>query len=70
MPIDEQLASLGVLLEQQREVLEDANSLFPATKSFLQERGLTNVRQLDAQGRKDLELHLRKTLQEALAKKS
>lgn len=31
--------------------LEDLNSAFPATQEFLRGRGLTNVRELDANGR-------------------
>lgn len=38
--------------------LEDLNSAFPETKKFLQERGLCNVKQLDASGKKDLQNHL------------
>jgi len=42
--------------------LEDANSMFPATKEFLTARGLTNIRELDEQGREELLTHLKKTL--------
>ena len=43
--------------------LEDANSAFPATQEFLRARGLTNVRQLDAQGNQELREHLERILQ-------
>jgi hypothetical protein len=46
------------------ESLEDANSAFPATQEFLRARGLTHMRELDAQGRKELREHLERTLQE------
>ncbi len=57
-----ELKALYVQLVQQRLALEDINSQYPATKAFLQARGLTNVRQLDADGLKVLEQHLRDTL--------
>lgn len=42
--------------------LEDANSAYPATRAFLQARGLVNVRQLDKQGMQELRTHLEETL--------
>ena len=42
--------------------LEDTNSAMPETKSFLEARGLTNVRQLDKDGREALVMHLKNTL--------
>jgi hypothetical protein len=38
--------------------LEDTTSSYPATQEFLKSRGLTNVRQLDEQGRVGLTQHL------------
>ena len=40
--------------------LQDLNTAFPATQEFLRERGLTHVRELDAQGLEDLKSHLQK----------
>lgn len=37
---------------------EDLNSAFPATREFLESRGLTNIRQLDNQGMRDLDMYL------------
>ncbi len=49
-------------IDQLLESLQDLNSKYPATQEFLKQRGLTNVRQLDAQGREDLLTHLRDVL--------
>lgn len=38
--------------------LEDLNSAFPATREFLEARGLTNVRELDKRGLAELRTHL------------
>jgi hypothetical protein len=57
-----ELKALNVQLVQERTALEDLNSSYPATQEFLQARGLTNVRQLDAAGRAELVKHLEKTL--------
>ena len=40
--------------------LEDLNSQFPATKEFLQSKGLENVRDLNEHERKELLAHLAK----------
>lgn len=47
-------------LEQDLEDREDFNSAFSATKEFLQARGLTNVRELDVIGNRELVAHLKK----------
>jgi len=49
-------------LKETKRSLEDANSAFPETQSFLRQRGLTNVSQLDAQGLEDLRMHLEQVL--------
>ncbi len=38
--------------------LQNLNSSFPETQSFLETKGLTNVSELDAQGLSELEHHL------------
>lgn len=60
---DEDLAAVGSKARETLSQLEDLNSAFPATKEFLVARGLTNVRQLDAQGMRELKEHLERTLQ-------
>ncbi len=47
--------------------LDDINSRFPATQEFLQSKGLTHVSELDEEGRKELEVYLKKTLDSLLA---
>jgi len=42
--------------------LEDANTVFPETRDFLNARGLTHVSQLDRQGLEDLRRHLESAL--------
>lgn len=44
--------------------LDDINSSFPATRAFLQKKGLTNVSQLDEQGRTDLMAFLSRALEQ------
>ena len=39
--------------------------VFPATRAFLDARGVASVRDLDAQGRADLKAHLEAALKEA-----
>ena len=56
-------------LEAHARKLDDLNSRFPETREFLEARGLTNVSQLDAEGKAALEAHLKKVLADALAKK-
>lgn len=46
--------------------LEDLNSQFPATKEFLQSKGLENVRELNERDRKELLVHLTKKYRELL----
>lgn len=60
---DQQLADVDASARRTLAALEDANSAFPATKEFLEARGLTNVRQLDAQGLQELRAHLEGILQ-------
>lgn len=60
---DERLAEIDASARRTLTALEDANSAFPATQEFLQARGLTNVRELDPQGLKELREHLERTLQ-------
>ncbi len=45
-------------LEKLRDKLQDMNSQYPATRRFLYSRGLAHVRELDAQGMKDLREYL------------
>jgi methionine aminopeptidase len=58
VPSDESLRRL----ERIRANLRDVNSSFEMTRQFLEERGLTNVRQLDKHGMAELTAHLRLTL--------
>lgn len=50
--------------------LKDLNDSYPATRAFLNMRGLTSVRDLDAQGIKDLERYLEQVLSELTKDKS
>lgn len=59
---DETLPKYNKALTELRDCLNDANSAFPATKAFLQARGLSNVSQLDKQGLVELTKHLENTL--------
>lgn len=59
------LASYRELLQK----LEDINSEFPETKKFLADRGLSHVRELDEQGKKDLAVYLTRVRDAHLAKK-
>lgn len=61
---DNALSDYLTALTKLRDVLNDANSSFPATKSFLDARGLSNVSQLDKQGLSDLTDHLKNILSE------
>jgi hypothetical protein len=56
----EQLSKLREGLIKIRDNLKDLNSAMPATQEFLRARGLTHVRQLDAQGNKELLNYLQK----------
>jgi len=58
----EELDKLHQGLLKTKSSLEDLNSAYPTTQEFLRQRGLTNVRELDAQGREDLKRHLEGTL--------
>ncbi len=49
--------------------LDELNSAFPATRQFLESRGVTRVSQLDSEGRDELMAHLQRTLQTILAEK-
>ena len=55
--MNEQIRMLERLTNIQRH-LEDLNSSYPATAEFLKEKGVTNVRELDEQGRAELVSHL------------
>ncbi len=59
----EELAEIGAKARETLTQLEDLNSAFPATREFLEARGLTNVRQLDKAGMQELKEHLERTLQ-------
>lgn len=50
--------------------LGDLNSAFPATKTFLEARGLRSVNELDKNGLRELRKHLEDTLKLELAKKA
>lgn len=43
--------------------LKDLNSSFPATREFLQARGLSHVNELDRQGTEELIAYLKETYQ-------
>ena len=51
----------GALKERLR-CLQDVNSKFPETQEFLRARGLEHVSELDEDGIKELEAHLREVL--------
>ncbi len=57
MPL-EKLEKIRDQLIRSKNAMQDLNSDFPATREFLKARGLTNVGQLDAAGRADLQRHL------------
>lgn len=59
----EELAEIDRAARATLTQLEDLNSSFPATREFLESRGLTNVRQLDKSGLQELKEHLERTLQ-------
>lgn len=58
------LRSLRVALEIHRDNLFAANSAYPATREFLESRGLTSATELDEPGLRDLRRHLQNTLRE------
>lgn len=60
----EELKRLQLNLEEVKKKTEDLNSLFPETKKFLEERGMTHIRELNKQGLKELREHLEKRLKE------
>ncbi|HSD12804.1 MAG TPA: hypothetical protein VLC10_04560 [Patescibacteria group bacterium] len=59
----EELEEIGRKARETLTQLEDLNSAYPATKEFLAARGLTNVRELDKEGMRELKEHLERTLQ-------
>lgn len=56
------LAEANQLLEKKCTELSLLNSSFPATREFLEQRGLRNVNELDKKGREDLVSYLKKLL--------
>ena len=58
----EELEKLHGKLQKAKRSLENANSVFPETRAFLNARGLTHVSQLDRQGLEDLRRHLESVL--------
>lgn len=55
------MAAVLVNLQGTLARMEDYVSSFPATKEFLKARGLSNVRELDIRGRRELVDHLERT---------
>lgn len=58
----EQLKILQETADRLLREMQDINSARPATREFLQARGLTNVRELDAAGQKELREYLQNKL--------
>jgi hypothetical protein len=50
-------------IEKRLREQQDRNSAFPATRKFLGDRGLTNVRELDEKGRADLLEYLQRIVE-------
>lgn len=60
------LDKLGTELEKLSETLGKANDAFPATRAFLESKGVASVNDLDSEGRRELKLHLEQELKLAL----
>ncbi len=56
------LESLRIALEKHRDNLYASNSAFPATREFLESRGLKNVAELNDTGLRDLRRYLQNIL--------